>query len=267
MIRTTGQKLVDGALLVLACMVAAVLYAPLFLSFVYSVIPLAGNKLQWSDPTLDQYFRIWDDPLIVSAIRTTMLVGVLAVILSTVLGVICALYATSRLVIARWLIDLLVYLPFLLPPIITGLSLLIYFEALGIPRGLWTIVVGHTAFVIAIIYRLVVDRLESLPKSMIEAAADLGASRTQTFWLVIWPQIRPVVVTAGILAFALSFDETMITSFLAGTHMTLPLRLWAMMRVGFTPSINALVTIVIVVSGGLTLFLARRLQLGSKVHE
>ena len=138
------------------------------------------------------------------------------------------------------------YLPFLLPPIITGLSLLIFFAQFGISRGIATMAVGHSVFVLALLYRLVLARLKSLPRSLIEASADLGATRWQTFRLILWPLLRPVVVTGGILAFALSFDETQISVFLAGNSATLPLRLWAMMRVGFTPEINALVTLVLI---------------------
>ena len=195
-----------------------------------------------------------------SSIKTTLAVGVVSVAAASILGVSLALYTTSSAGTGRWLIELLVFMPFLLPPIITGISLLIYFESLGMARGVSTMAVGHTIFVLAIIYRLVADRLLALPPSLVEAAADLGATRAQTFRFVVWPLIRPVVVTAGVLAFALSFDETLITAFIAGTEMTLPIRLWSMMRVGFTPAIYALVTIIIVASAVLTVVVARRLN-------
>lgn len=260
MTRTFGQKLTGAFLFCLAIVVALILYTPLITSVIFSLIPQSGGKLQWSQPTIEWYFKLWDDPLIVSSIRTTIIVGLIGVVAASFLAVSLALYTTSSVACGRWLIELLIFMPFLLPPIITGISLLIYFEFLGIPRGVSTMAAGHTVFVLAIIYRLVADRLLALPPSLAEAAADLGATRAQTFRFVIWPLIRPAVVTAGVLAFALSFDETLITAFLSGSEMTLPIRLWSMMRVGFTPAIYALVTIVIVVSAILTIIVARRLN-------
>lgn len=260
MTKTIGQKMTGAFLLCFAVLVALILYTPLITSVVYSLVPQSAGKLQWAQPTIEWYFKLWDDQLIVSSIKTTLVVGVVGVAAASILGVSLALYTTSSAGAGRWLVELLVFMPFLLPPIITGISLLIYFESLGIPRGVSTMAVGHTVFVLAIIYRLVADRLLALPPSLVEAAADLGATRAQTFRFVVWPLISPVVVTASVLAFALSFDETLITAFIAGTEMTLPIRLWSMMRVGFTPAIYALVTIIIVASAVLVVVVARRLN-------
>ncbi len=176
------------------------------------------------------------------------------------LSVVLALYVEWEGAIGRRLIELVVYLPFLLPPIVTGLALLIFTTQVGVGRGIATIAVGHTVFVLALLYRLVLTRLQSLPKSLVEASADLGAGRLQTLRYVLWPHLRPAVVTGAILAFALSFDETLISVFLAGNDTTLPLRLWAMMRVGFTPQINALVTIVLVFSIALAVIVSLRMK-------
>ena len=157
---------------------------------------------------------------------------------------------------ARFL-EYVIFLPFLLPPIITGLSLLIYFREAGIPRGIATIIVGHAVFVLAIIYRMVLTRLNALSRSLVEAAQDLGAKQgCRPSDIIILPNLRMPLLTAGILAFALSFDETMITLFLTGTDATLPVRLYAMMRVGFTPEINALITLILVFSIVLTVAVA-----------
>jgi len=255
-----SQRLLDAVLFVFAAVLLVVLYSPLALSLVYSLIPVENGILDWAHPSVGPYLRMWDDPLIASAVRTTLLVGSVSVILAVILGVACALFVTSRLAVHTWLIEALVFMPFLLPPIVTGLSLLIYFDAVGIPRGTWTIICGHTLFVLAVIYKLVSDRLRALPRSLFEAAADLGGNGVQVFTIIVWPLIQPVVITAAILAFALSFDETLITAFLAGTNMTLPVRLWAMMRVGFSPSINALVTIVIMASAAIAVIVSARIR-------
>jgi ABC-type spermidine/putrescine transport system permease subunit II len=137
---------------------------------------------------------------------------------------------------------------------------LIFFVGTGIDRGFVTIIIGHTVFVLAVMFRLVQTRLQSLSKTLVEASADLGASRWQTLRHVLWPQLRSAVATGAILAFTLSFDETLISVFLAGDATTLPLRLWAMMRVGFTPEINALVTLVLLISIVLTIVVGLRLN-------
>ena len=131
---------------------------------------------------------------------------------------------------------------------------------LGVSRGIATVVSGHTVFVLAITYRLVRTRLQALPRSLVEASADLGANGFQTFRYIVLPHLMSAVVTGALLALTLSFDETLITVFLSGDQMTLPLRLWAMMRVGFTQDINALVTVVLAIPIVLAVVVAVRMK-------
>jgi putative spermidine/putrescine transport system permease protein/spermidine/putrescine transport system permease protein len=122
-----------------------------------------------------------------------------------------------------------------------------------------TIIIGHTVFVLALVYRTILVRLQGIGPSMIEASYDLGASAPQTFLYVLLPNLKSAMIGAGILAFALSFDETMITILVTGTQNTLPLRLWGMMRLGFTPDINALVAIILMLTTILVVVAARYL--------
>jgi ABC-type spermidine/putrescine transport system permease subunit II len=145
--------------------------------------------------------------------------------------------------------------------------LLVASAQLGINRGLATLVTGHMVFVLAVAYRLVLTRLQALPPSLIEASFDLGASRWQTLRYVLLPHLTSAVVTGAMLSLTLSFDETLISTFVAGDQMTLPLRLWAMMRVGFTPEINALVTLVLLVSIVLSIVTALRLRPKGELEE
>jgi putative spermidine/putrescine transport system permease protein/spermidine/putrescine transport system permease protein len=186
-------------------------------------------------------------------------VGVSAVVLSLAIGIGLALYVHSGGGPARQLLQFLVFLPFLLPPIIIGLSLLIFFREIDFPRSLVTVIIGHTVFVLALVYRILLVRLQALSRSLVEASYDLGASRWQTFRLVLLPNLTGAMAGAAVLAFALSFDETMITILVTGTQNTLPIRLWAMMRLGFTPDINALVTLILAFTTGLCLIAARHL--------
>jgi len=257
--KSLGERLVDVVLGLVTLVTFFVLYTPVIISAVFSVVPLDRAGLHWDRITFVWYGRLLDNPSVVSSVKITLICGAIAVTAATVLSIVIALYVEWEGAIARRVIELMVYLPFLMPPIITGLSLLIFFNGIGIPRGIPTIAIGHTALVLAILYRLVLTRLQSMAKTMMEASADLGATPWQTFRYVIWPQLQSAAITGAVLALTISFDETFITVFLAGDTTTLPLRLWGMMRVGFTPEINALVTIVLGVSITLAIVASMRL--------
>jgi ABC-type spermidine/putrescine transport system permease subunit II len=257
---TRSECIVQYIVTGLAVFILMVLYAPVMVGAMFSVVKVTRAGIDWHSATLGWYVQIWSNTSILDAIRTTLVVGVAAMTTSVVLSVVLALYVEWEGAIGRRIIEVIVYLPFLLPPIITGLSLLIFFAQFGISRGIATMAIGHSVFVLALLYRLVLARLKSLPCNLVEASADLGATRWQTFWLILWPLLRPVVLTGGILAFALSFDETLISVFLAGNNATLPLRLWAMMRVGFTPEINALVTLILITTIALAVVVGLRMK-------
>lgn len=230
------------------------LYVPIALVVLLSVFRTRRGEIQWDSFSLRWYADLLSNEEILAALGTSLVVGFAATLAALALATALALYvnAPGRSPAARAALELVVFLPFLLPPIITGLSLLILFRELGVGRGLLTITVGHTVFVLALAYRTVLNRLQSISASMLAASRDLGATRWQTFRYVAAPNLRSALAVAAMLAFALSFDETMITLFLVGSDGTLPIRLYAMMRVGFTPEINALVTLILVFSIALT---------------
>lgn len=250
-------RVTDAALAAVAGAVYLSLYLPILLVFVLSFFSLRRGKVDWGSFSLEWYAKLFGNEALGEALRNSVAVGIAAVAAATVVATAAALHVHSRPAArSSRLLEYMVFLPFLLPPIITGLSLLIYFREAGVPRGLATIIAGHALFVLAIAYRIILTRLNSLSRNIVEAAHDLGASRMQTFRHVILPNLRMPLTVAGLLAFALSFDETMITLFLAGTDATLPVRLYAMMRVGFTPEINALITLILIFSVLLTLAVA-----------
>ena len=241
-------------------LVFAVLYAPLFVSLLFSLVEIKRGVIQWDTLSFSPYLTLWSNASVISALSNTAQVAVVSVVIACLLAVALALYTESDGAIGRRVIELVIYLPFLMPPIVTGLALLVASAETGVPRGLATIIVGHAVFVLAVAYRLVLTRLQSLPPSLVQASADLGASRWQTLRLVLLPHLASAVMTGAVLALTLSFDETLISTFLAGDQMTLPLRLWAMMRVGFTPEVNALVTLVLLVSIALAVVVAWRMK-------
>jgi ABC-type spermidine/putrescine transport system permease subunit II len=242
-IRLSGIGLVF--LSAIAAFVLLVLYGPLFVAVFFSFIKFENNAVQWDSFSFDAYWSLLHDEGIIEAVRNTLFVGAIAVGLSLIVGTALAFHYNGSRSRFRELLQLVIFLPFLMPPIITGLSLLIFFREADIPRSLWTVIIGHTVFVVALVYRIVLARLQTLRSSLVEASLDLGASRWQTFRYVIAPSLMSAIGAAAILAFALSFDETLITLLVTGTDTTLPMRLWAMMRMGFTPDINALVALIL----------------------
>lgn len=241
-------------------LVFILLYGPICVPIASSFFSLKQGVVDWQQPTVDAYVTLVSNEGILIALRNTMVVGISAVVCSLVLGITSALYYNSGKSRDRALLQFIIFLPFLMPPIITGLALLIYFREIDFDRSLVTVIIGHTVFVLALVYRTLLVRLQSLSRSLVEASYDLGASGFQTFRYVLLPNLTSAMIGAGILAFALSFDETMITLLVTGTDNTLPIRLWAMMRLGFTPDINALVAVILGFTTLLCLLAARYLM-------
>ena len=240
-----GARTAPAMLIGVTALVFTLLYGPLLVPITSSFFAISRGAVDWSQPTTSAYAALMLNESVLDALRTTLIVGTGAVILSVVIGTGLALYCVSPDAKARETLQFAIFLPFLMPPIITGLALLIFFREVGFERSLATIIVGHTVFVLALVYRTIVTRLQSMSGSLVDASADLGATGWQTFRLVLLPNLASAMAGAAILAFALSFDETMITLLLTGTQSTLPVRLWAMMRLGFTPDINALVALIL----------------------
>jgi putative spermidine/putrescine transport system permease protein/spermidine/putrescine transport system permease protein len=256
--------LVTALLGAVAGFVLLVLYGPILVAILFSFFRFENNAVNWASFSFDAYLSLVHDESVIDAVLNSLLVGTVAVTLALALGTALAFYYHHSRSRFRAVLQLVIVLPFLMPPIITGLSLLVFFRETDVPRSLATVVIGHTAFVLALAYRIILARLETLRPSLIEASYDLGASGWQTFRYVLAPSLLSAIGAAAILAFALSFDETLITLLVTGTRSTLPMRLWAMMRMGFTPDINALVTIILVASTGLALLAIRFVRIPAR---
>ncbi|MCB1495510.1 MAG: ABC transporter permease [Bauldia sp.] len=250
-----------AVLFLVAGFVLLVLYGPLFVAVFFSFFSFENNAVQWDSFSLDAYWSLIHDESIIDSVLNSLLVGGVAIVLALVLGTTLAFYYNGSRSRFREVLQLVIFLPFLMPPIITGLSLLVFFREVDFPRSLVTVIIGHTVFVLALAYRIILARLQTLRTSLVEASLDLGASRWQTFRYVLAPSLMSAIGSAAILAFALSFDETLITLLVTGTESTLPMRLWAMMRLGFTPDINALVTVILVATTVLSLVAIRFVKL------
>ncbi len=242
----------------ITALVAILLYSPLFVPILSSFFDLNHGQVDWSQPTLSSYKALAENSDVLAALRATLIVGVCTVILSVVSGTLLALYYHGRRA-GRGALQFIIFLPFLMPPVISGLALLIFFREINFDRSLVTVIIGHTVFVLAIVYRTILTRLQSMSSTLVEASYDLGANGWQTFWRVILPNLSSAMAGGAVLAFALSFDETMITILVTGTESTLPVRLWAMMRLGFSPDINALVALILLFAVLLCMLTARLL--------
>jgi ABC-type spermidine/putrescine transport system permease subunit II len=252
--RSSGEKFVYGLCATLFALTVVVLYAPILVNALLSVVPRKVGALQWGQAGASAYLSLFANEDLMQSLFASVVVALSASILSSIVAVAMALYLDSRFAAGRKIIEMLIYLPFIMPSMITGLALLIYFTAFSIPMSLVTVTVGHTIFVLAITYRLTSVRLSNLSPSLREASRDLGADGWQTFRHVIFPHLKPAILSGVLFAAAISIDETLITLFLSGDRMTLPIRLWSMLRVGLTQEINALVTLVILSTLAVALF-------------
>ena len=229
------------------------LYGPILIPILSSFFEVRQGNVDWSAPSLSAYASLVRNQGILLAMENTLIVGISAVLLSLAIGTLLAFYYASGRSVDREILQFIIFLPFLMPPIITGLSLLVFFREINFERSILTIIIGHTVFVLAISYRSILVRLQSLNSNMIEAASDLGAGPLMTFRRIVLPHLAGAMIGAAALSFALSFDETLITILVTGTDNTLPIRLWAMMRLGFAPDINALVALILLLTTALCL--------------
>jgi putative spermidine/putrescine transport system permease protein len=234
------------ALRVWVVLVLAFLFIPIALIVLYafnrSTIeswPIAGLSTHW-------FTVAWDDPQARSALWLSVRVGLFATALALVLGSMVAYALHKFRFFGRDAISLMLVLPLALPGIITGIALNSFFSFTGVQFGTLTVVAGHATFCIVVVFNNVIARLRRTPGSLAEASADLGARGWQTLRYVTLPLTATAIVSGALLAFALSFDEVIVTVFTAGAQNTLPLWIFGAIRLGQQlPEVNAVVTVVI----------------------
>lgn len=191
----------------------------------------------------------WNDPAVRSALWLSLKAGVAATLLALVLGSAAAFGVHRFRFFGREAISIFLVLPIALPGIITGLALRSFFTFGGINLSILTIIVGHTTFCIVVVYNNVIARLRRTSGSLSEASMDLGANGLQTFVYVTLPTIATALVSGALLAFALSFDEVIVTTFTAGAQTTLPIWIFGAIRLGQQlPEVNVVVTAVLVLT-------------------
>ncbi|MCO5058163.1 MAG: ABC transporter permease subunit [Rhizobiaceae bacterium] len=224
------------------------LYLPIVLLVIYSfnesrlVTVWAGFSTKW-------YVELFSNQGLLDAAWVTARVAFISASVATVLGTFAALALTRYTRFhGRTLFTGMIFAPLVMPEVITGLSLLLLFVAIGLDRGFMTVTLAHITFAMCFVAVVVQSRLLSFDRSLEEAAMDLGASPATTFFQVTLPVISPAVVSGWMLAFTLSLDDLVIASFTSGPGATtLPMKIYSQVRLGVTPEINAVCTILIAV--------------------
>lgn len=243
----------------LAGMVVLLLHLPLLVLVVFS-FNASRFSVEWTGFTLDWYRRLLERPDILRGLRTSLVVGVSATAIATVSGTLLALALARHRFRGRRMLESLIYVPLVTPEIVIGISLLTLFAAMGVALGVGTIIVAHVAFSISFVTVIVRARLASMDQNLEEAAMILGADEATTFFRVTLPQLMPGIAAGALLAFTLSFDDYVITSFVAGSgSSTLPVVIYGMVRRTIEPSVNAISSVVLVVTSVL-IYIADRLS-------
>ncbi|KPF46211.1 ABC transporter permease [Rhizobium sp. AAP43] len=228
----------------------AFLHLPILLIFVYA-FTTEEKSFQWPPPgfTMKWFAVAWNRPDIWEALGLSVKVASIATVIALVLGTLAAAAVARTKFFGREVISLLVILPIALPGIITGIALRSAFSLADIPFSVWTIILGHATFCVVVVYNNAVARFRRTSGSLIEASMDLGADGFQTFRHVILPNIATALLAGGMLAFALSFDEVIVTTFTAGQQTTLPIwMLEELIRPRQRPVTNVVAMVVVIVT-------------------
>ncbi|SSC12995.1 polyamine transporter subunit; membrane component of ABC superfamily [Mesotoga infera] len=222
------------------------LYLPIFALVVLS-FNSARQGVAWTGFTLKWYAELFRQSDIWAAFLNTIIIAVTSSVAATAIGTFAALalyWYQSRL---KSYLGILVYTPLIIPDILMGVSMLVFFVAVGLPLGLFTIFLAHVTFCVSYVTVTVMTRLEDFDYSVVEVARDLGARNRQVFTKVVAPIIMPGIMAGFLLSLTLSIDDFVITFFVAGPgSTTLPLKIFSMIKFGVSPVINALSTLLLI---------------------
>lgn len=229
--------------------VIAYLFIPVTIMIVFGFNDYRPERFNfvWKEPTLHWYMTLFEDPDLVGALKNSLLIASISTFIATVFGTLIALALTRFNFRGRSGLNLFIFLPMATPEIVLGVSLLALFVTLNINRGFLTILIAHVLFSISYVVVTVKARTSGFDRNLENAAADLGADPWTTFWTVTFPLILPGIVAAGVLAFVLSIDDYVITTFNAGGTVTFPLWIYGISRFGIPAQVNVMGTILFMI--------------------
>jgi spermidine/putrescine transport system permease protein len=252
-----------------ATLVFGFIYLPIVVLIAYSFNRDGVGGFPPRHFTFDWYRQLFGDSAVWDSVVNSLLVAGASVALSLTLGLLAALALDRASFPGKALFRRLVLLPLILPGIITGLSLLMFAVFTGMQLSLITVFLGHGTALISVATTEFFAGLQKLDRAQEEASLDLGATPWQTFWRITLPNLRLSLVAAALLIFTLSMDEIAVTFFLIGRDNTLPLEIWGRLRRGITPEINAISTLIFVLSVGLIIiwYRLRARSIGTQAQE
>ncbi|MBM3700505.1 MAG: ABC transporter permease [Actinobacteria bacterium] len=232
------------------------LYIPLIVVVLFS---FSGTKstVSFSSVTIKWYQELLKNSSLLSSLLHSLQVSLTAVFIAVIIGTSGAFFIVRANFPGKRLFITLAQLPIILPGIIIGIAMLIFFINLNIPLSMFTITMGHVSFTTPVIMFQVTSRLLRLGRTYEDAAKDLGANPIKTLFLVTIPMIKTAIIGGALLAFAMSFDEIIITYFLTGSWTTLPVFIYGMMRFGLSPQVYAISTVILFFSLIIIFFMAR----------
>jgi len=231
-----------------AFMVYALLYLPIAVLIVYS-FNASKYATDWKGFTLKWYDKLLSNDGLIEATWHSLTIATVSSTLATLLGTVGAVALYRYGFFGKKFLQSLIYILIVSPEIVMGISLLMLFSALALPLGFWSLLAAHVTLSLPFVIVTVASRLSGFDHRIIEAAKDLGAGELRTFWSIILPNIVPAVAAGFLLSFTLSLDDVIISFFVTGPgYEILPLKIYSMVRVGVKPEINALCTIMFVLT-------------------
>jgi spermidine/putrescine transport system permease protein len=253
-ISSLRERLGDFMLTGMASFAMLFLYVPVVVLIIFSfndnrslTLPLRGFTTRW-------YVKVINNEDMLTAIWNSLYVASIATVITIIVGTVAA-FALDRVTFpGKTVFRRMILLPIALPGIITGISMLNMFKLMGINLSLETVILGHATGLVSIVVTQVFARLQRFNRRIEEASSDLGARPWQTFFYVTLPNIRSAIIGSALLSFTVSFDEIPVTFFLTGRDNTLPMYIYSTLRRGITPEINAVGTIIVVLSLALIVF-------------
>lgn len=224
------------------------LYLPIFV-----LIILSFNKSRWTTIwegfTLEWYFKLLKNKLLLNSLKNSVVIALASTFLSTIFGTIGAIALRKLEFKLKESFELLIYLPIIIPEIVLAGALLSFFGFAKITLGFTTVIIAHVVFSISYVILIVLARLQNIEKEIEEAALDLGANEFEVLRRITIPLLMPAIISSSLIVFTLSIDDYLITSFVAGvSSTTLPLQIYSMVRTNVTPEINAISTIMLLLT-------------------
>ncbi|URZ07100.1 Inner membrane ABC transporter permease protein YdcV [Clostridium felsineum] len=242
------NKIKKGVLSGYSFLIYLFLYAPIIILIAYSFNDSKVNAV-WKGFTLKWYGVLSQDIDILTALKNSLVVAFFSTVISTFVGTLAAVGMYKYKFKGKTVLDGLLYVPIIIPEIVMGISLLVFFSEAKVSLGIITLILAHVTFSISYVVVVIRAKLNGFDKSLEDAAMDLYANEFQTFSKVTLPIIAPAVAAGALMALTLSLDDVIISFFVSGpSYETLPLKIYSMVRVGVTPEINALSTVMIVIT-------------------